>query len=738
MRLALVLVGCAALAACAPARRNNPDAAEPDAVVLDARPDVPPDAALRGFGEPCTTGAQCDSDVCLLVGIGGVCTKVCDGTCPDGYGCFGVIGAIDPGQIALVCVPTSSQLCSPCQADSECTLLGMDKCVVEATGRHYCSRDCSTVACPSDYDCTNQVIGGINYKQCVPHSQACDCMTAAQMGMTDACTITTPLGTSCAGARTCGGTTGWSGCQPPSQVDVPDAMYKDDNCDGIDGDITRGIFVSGAGTDTATCGQTVTTPCKTISTGIVRAVQFAKQHVYVQAGDYNEVVVLLSGINVWGGYDIQWQRGPYSDAAHRVTVIGKQDTGTGGDGEYLTVRAHDLLVPVTLGDLVLQGPAAQGVGGASGLDGRSSYVIHSKAAQVALARVQIVAGNGAPGGTGGNGIDAPAVDAQLEMAGGPGGNGNQGFQACEDTTAGAGGTNGVNTLACEGSSLRPMRGGTGGRGGPKDTNCPINFNAQAGRAGTNAAYTQPNVGFGGNGGSGGNSCGPTTGGNDGIVVNGPGGTANTGGYLGGAGSLYWYARAGNAGGTGENGSGGGGGGGGGGCDNGSDAWGGGGGGGGAGGCAAITGGSGGGGGGGSFGIAALAGSTIALDSCTLFRGNAGAGGTGGSGGRGQSGGLGGSGGLHPNSATPGSGGNGKHGGHGGGGGGGQGGRSIGILSSPDATFTGACSQSQGAGGARGSGGASAPSAPPGDADGNAGAQGSAGSVGDTLQCSGNC
>src|SRR5206468_2334303 len=131
------------------------------------------------------------------------------------------------------------------------------------------------------------------------------------------------------------------------------------------GDVTRGIFVSGAGADSASCGQSFTTPCKTISTGIVRAVQFARPNVYVQAGDYNEVVVLQSGVNVWGGYDIRWQRGPYSDAAHRVTIVGKQDTGIGGDGEYLTIRARDLIVPVTIADLVLQGPAAQGVGGAT-------------------------------------------------------------------------------------------------------------------------------------------------------------------------------------------------------------------------------------------------------------------------------------------------------------------------------------------------------------------------------------
>ncbi|HEY6173101.1 MAG TPA: hypothetical protein VIX73_01610, partial [Kofleriaceae bacterium] len=575
MRLVLALV---ALAACAPARRPaNCDPGAPDCVPLDAAvdafvPDAPPDAALRHFGDPCTNGAQCDSDVCLLVGTGGVCTQVCDGTCPDGYGCFGVIGAIDPGQIAFVCVPISSQLCSPCQADSECTLLGMDKCVVEATGRHYCSRDCSTVACPTDYDCTNQVIGGVNYKQCVPHSQACDCMTAAQIGLTDPCTITTALGTSCAGARLCGGTTGWGACTPPSQVDVPDATYSDDNCDGIDGDIARGIFVSGAGVDSASCGQTYTAPCKTISTGIVRAVQFGKQHVYVQAGDYNEVVVLQSGINVWGGYDIGWQRGPYSDASHRVTVIGKQDTGPGGDGEYLAVRARDLIVPVTIGDLVLQGPAAQGAGGASGRDGRSSYALHAKASQVTLARVQIIAGSGATGATGSAGVDAPVVDAQASMTGGTGGNGNQSFQACEDTTAGAGGSAGVNNTFCEGTSTRATIGGAGGRGGPKDNNCPFDFTAKHGANGLDADFTTfPQVGVAGLGGTGGTQCGPTTNGHDGLITNGPGGTTNAGGYLGGAGNLYWYARAGNAGGIGENGSGGGGGGGGGGCDNGTDA-----------------------------------------------------------------------------------------------------------------------------------------------------------------------
>jgi hypothetical protein len=702
----------------------------PDGAV-DAR-GGPPDAPRRPLGDPCTDREQCESGICILAGTGGICSQMC-GTCPDGYGCFGVLGAIEPDQVAYVCVPTSSQLCSPCQADHECTLLGMDKCLTEPTGRTYCGRDCSTVGCPGGYDCLDQVVNNVNYKECVPQSRACDCNAASQQGATDPCTIMTALGTSCAGTSTCSGAAGWGACLPPSPTDDPDGTYTDDNCDGIDGDLTRGIFVASGGVDSATCGLTFMTPCQTISRGIVRATQAGKQNVYVQAGTYNEVIVMLNGISVWGGYDFTWRRGPSSNAANRVTVIGKQDTATGGDGEYLTVRAHDLLVPVTLGDLVLQGPVAQGLGGAAGLDGRSSYVVHAKAAAVSLTRVQLIAGSGASGATGSTGSDAVSVDAQAFMNGSSGGNGGQDTGFCNDSSRGPGGGAGINT--CTGSpSSRAAGGGLGGRGGTMDGNCPTNFTATSGATGSEAAFTLGGFGLPGPGGSGGSSCGATGNGNAGLIANGAGGAANAGGYLGGA-NGYWYGHSGNPGGTGENGSGGGGGGGGGGCDNGIDAFGAGGGGGAAGGCAARGGGGGGGGGGGSFGLAAVASSTVTLDSCAVVRGVAGNGGGGGNGGRGQSGGAGGQGGLlHPNSAAPGNGGAGAHGGHGGGGGGGQGGRSAGVLSSSDSTITGTCTQSQGTSGSGGGGGASAPTAPEADADGRSGSPGSGGSVEDTHQC----
>ncbi|HET9623779.1 MAG TPA: hypothetical protein VFP84_20545, partial [Kofleriaceae bacterium] len=593
MRAALglgVIVGSIiALAGCAGSRApGQPDGGSPAPAPDAAPPPVidapPPSEPGRPVGDPCTSSEQCASHICVVVASGGVCSELCtdSSTCPDPVNddCVLVSGAGPDGNAASVCVPKTSQLCTVCQQDSECTLVGMDKCLTEDTGRSYCSRDCSTIGCPDGFACMDEVIDHVNYKQCVPTSQACDCRTADQAGATDACSITTPLNTQCAGSRTCGGPAGWSACQPPSATDVPDGDYKDDNCDGIDGDATQGIFVSTSGANTLTCGTTVSQPCQTINAALDRAVATGRPNLYVQAGAYHEVVVLRSGVSIWGGYDISWQRGPVSAATHKVTIIGQQDTA--GDNEYLAVRARDLTAPVTIADLAIQGPDAQGVGGASGRDGRSSYAIHAKGAALSLVRVQLIAGSGAAGATGAPGADAPVIAITPLMNGGAGGDGNQGTSACEDTSRGAGGTAGTNQ--CAPSTVAPA-GGAGGRGGTKDKNCPLDFTATPGDPGKPAAVVQVPFGTAGTAGTGGNSCLSAGPGNGGMFHDGTAGGGGTGGYLAGAQNLYWYAHAGSDGTRGENGTGGGGGGGAGGCDNGTDSWGGGGGGGGAGGCA---------------------------------------------------------------------------------------------------------------------------------------------------------
>ncbi len=729
--LLLSFVACASSerAACDPTQVACPglDSGIHDGTSIDAAPD----ALKLGFGLPCTDNSQCQSDLCLVVPTGGVCTEEC-GTCPTGWGCFSVN---QDGEFESECVPLSSELCTPCSMDTECTQVGMDKCLPEADG-NYCARDCTNISCPDGYDCKPTDVDGTNYQECIPHSGACDCNSDAQTGGTNACQIATTFGRSCAGSETCGGAIGWSTCMPPSTTDDPDGTYTDDNCDGIDGDITKGIFVAGAGADTATCGLVYTDPCATISHGIVRAVQAGKQNVYVQAGTYNEVVVLLSGVNVWGGYDANWVRASYSTAGHTVTIVGKQDTTTGGDGEYLAVRAHSLIVPVTMGDLIIQAPTAQGLGGNSGLDGRASYAVHANQASLTLVRVEIIGGSGASGGTGAAGTDAVIVDAQSYMSGGTGGAGAQVGDVCNDSTRGGPGAAATNT--CTGSpSSRAMNGGPGGQGGTEDTDCDIfdlDLDATAGARGTNASYVLGSFGTAGAGGTGVNSCGPAGNGYGGVDANGAAGTgASAGGYV--IGNGYWYATAGKPGGTGENGSGGGGGGGAGGCDTGNDSYGGGGGGGGAGGCAARGGGGGGGGGGGSFGIFAAGNSTVSASSCQIVLGTGAAGGTGGSGGRGQSGGASGQPGARAaNGSSPGLGGAGAHGGHGGGGGGGQGGRGVGIGWTPGSTIDQTCTFTDGSAGGGGTGGVSAPTAPAADRDGNNGGGGSPGTVDQTRAC----
>src|SRR5689334_10461668 len=80
---------------------------------------VIPDAGIDGlplkdFGEPCGDKSECMSNICIFVGAGGICSRLCGGgTCPMGYGCFGVLGAIDPGVVSDVCVPASTRLCTP-------------------------------------------------------------------------------------------------------------------------------------------------------------------------------------------------------------------------------------------------------------------------------------------------------------------------------------------------------------------------------------------------------------------------------------------------------------------------------------------------------------------------------------------------------------------------------------------------------------------------------------------------
>ena len=703
-----------------------------DADMATAPQSTPDLGPMLGFGDGCTDNSQCKTGICLQTNTGGVCTDYCSGNnCPPGYGCIGVTGTVDPG-VTYLCVPNSTELCTPCQQNGECSTGGHDWCLPSPVGGHFCGRDCSKIGCPNGFSCQSVTDGtGASSMQCVPTSGSCDC-DASKTGMTVACDIQTPTGV-CKGTRTCQGAGGWTTtCAPPSTTDTPDDNYSDDNCDGIDGDVARGVFVaqaSAAAVDDATCG-TMAKPCKTINWGISQAANGAQRYVYVQAGTYNEEVILFNGIDVVGGYDSNWQRASRGTGGHDVIINGKFDST---EGQFIAVLAHSLAAQTTLWDLDIYGPNAND--GAH--PGYSSYAVHALNAKVRLHRVGIFGGNGGDGRGGNTGTSAGSTTASGSMNGSQGGPANEYSSSCDTTSRGGAGGAGSNSCP---DDLNP-NGGVGGAGGTMDTSCTCvfgacvcnNCSATAGFAGSAAASAPAGFGYGGGGGPGGDGTSSSGGsGGAGRVVNGGAGSSDTRR----AGSIinnYWYAFAGGTGGLGSNGSGAGGGGGSGGDDAGIDSYGAGGGGGGAGGCRARAGGGGGGGGGGSFGVLAVS-STITTEMCSFQMGNGGSGGGGGRGGTGQNGGGGGAGGLaNGDSKAGGVGGGGAHGGHSGGGGGGNGGVAYGIFSlsstvNDTSTFTG------GSAGAKGSGGAAASPAPGGANDGAAGNDGYPGLYGGTGIC----
>ena len=87
----------------------------------------------------------------------------------------------------------------------------------------------------------------------------------------------------------------------PGAVDKPDTSFVDSNCDGIDGDATKAVFVAVSGSNAAS--GTRRTRCRRSTRGSSCAnAASPKKDVYVAGGTYNELVALVSNVSIFGGY----------------------------------------------------------------------------------------------------------------------------------------------------------------------------------------------------------------------------------------------------------------------------------------------------------------------------------------------------------------------------------------------------------------------------------------------------
>ena len=442
----------------------------------------------------------------------------------------------------------------------------------------------------------------------------------------------------------------------PGAVDRPDLKFVDSNCDGIDGDRTRAVFVArpAAGGSDANPG-TKASPKATVNAAIATASSTSpRKDVYVAGGSYDEGwgVQAASNVGLYGGYRAgDWSR----SAANETVILGAPNA------LYATGKTGVVVQLMTLiGSRADE--TAYGVRAVSG-------------SQLRLVRVHVVAHDGGSGSSG----SSPGGRALSAGNGWPGDPGDEdSFWPCAAgyfPQGGAGGTSPV--------------GMTGGKGGAAGEGSDSGYRGADGAGGTPGAPGTP---------SGKGNWNPP------LDYVGADGAAGSPGADGAAGvpvfSTAYGGTNGGSGSTGAPGNGGGGGGGGGGGTAGCNSWGGGGGGGGGGGAGGnpATGGS---SAGGSFAVY-LYSSSVTVASSVLETGS---GGAGGNGGFGQPGGFGGNGGwggdsLRPNAGNPygytddqddgsngGRGGRGGEGGRGGHGGGGAGGPSVGVLLAQSSTAT---------------------------------------------------
>ncbi len=466
------------------------------------------------------------------------------------------------------------------------------------------------------------------------------------------------------------------GCIKQSETDEPDDLFVDANCDGIDGEVIKAIFVDVQSGNDSYPG-TKEQPLKTISAAIGKASSLPQiSYILISEGNYYETFTLNKAISIYGGYSKSnnWSR---SDS-YKVSIYPSPEG----------IKLQDINQQVIIDRISISSQDAS-------IESSSSYgLVLLNSTDVRIYKCTIKSGRGANGGDGMSGSNG----LQNDVATSKGKSGNPG---CEDS-------GGVLCTSCSrpaggagGTSVCGMHGGKGGDAG-HGSNSGLDGASGIGPSGTGGAGGKGVI-------SGRGTASPLStqyGENGADGRNGTNGIsgANMGSFTG---SGYVATNNGGDGANGENGSGGGGGGGGGGGTADCDSYGRSGGGGGAGGCGG-TGGKGGRGGGASICLY-IYNSNASLTDSNLYSQNGGNGGKGGNGGFGSSGGAGGDGGGYggtyeqDDGSMGGPGGSGGKGGDGGAGGGGGGGPSIVIYKGQNSTLNqSGCVLNKGTGGNGGS------------------------------------
>ena len=193
------------------------------------------------FLDKCTENGQCQSGWCVEHMGDGVCTKVCQEECPQGWSCKQVGG--DGPDVVWVCISNYANLCKPCADSGDCKSVGAaeDVCVTYGGEGSFCGGACEVDQdCTWGFSCVEQDDEGIS-KQCVADAGVCPCADKSiELALSTPCQQENDWG-ECAGERKCM-PTGLSECdavEPAEEV----CNGIDEDCDGetdepdlVDGD----------------------------------------------------------------------------------------------------------------------------------------------------------------------------------------------------------------------------------------------------------------------------------------------------------------------------------------------------------------------------------------------------------------------------------------------------------------------------------------------------------------------
>jgi hypothetical protein len=206
---------------------------------VDTGPEIEP----AELGDPCRTGAECASGMCVAGSPGDMCTVPCTGECPEGWECR--LGAADGGEPTLLCLEPLGYLCRPCATEEDCGPTqaddGANRCLrftpIEGS---FCSEPCTgTEGCPHGFECTELTVSAKLVNRCLPEGGRCECSeTAVQEEAWTECSRENEIGT-CTGTRTCSDE-GLGPCNAPA-ASAETCDGEDNDCDGeTDNGLTLG------------------------------------------------------------------------------------------------------------------------------------------------------------------------------------------------------------------------------------------------------------------------------------------------------------------------------------------------------------------------------------------------------------------------------------------------------------------------------------------------------------------